>query len=219
MFKLILFDFDDTLCLSEEACFNFENEIAMSMGLEPMDRSIHRITWGQSLKDAIKERIPGINVGEFMRRFDKMLPQAIKDGKMDTVTNKNLAVLDELKADGKKLAVVTSRSYIEVKPMLSLDHPLGTRIDAFYHRDNSEHLKPDPRVFNKPLYELDVTPQETVYIGDSLKDGFAAKGAGLSFIAVLESGLVGKPAFANVGIEVDFFADDFTDCLDFILQH
>lgn len=219
MIKLVLFDFDDTLCLSEESCFNFENEVAVSMGLKPMDRAIHRITWGQSLREAIKERIPGINAGEFMRRFDKMLPQAIKDGRMDAISEKNLAVLDQLKAAGKKLAVVTSRSYIEVKPMISLDHPLGTRIDAFYHRDNSEHLKPDPRVFTKPLYELDVTAQETVYVGDTLKDGFAAKGADLNFIAVLESGLVNKQEFANVNIDVDFYADDFTDCLDFILKH
>lgn len=219
MIKLVLLDFDDTLCLSEEACFHFENEIAMSMGLTPMDRAIHQITWGQSLKHAISERIPGINVGEFMRRFDKMLPQAIKDGKMDQISTKNLAALDQLQAAGKQLAVVTSRSYIEVKPMLSLDHPLGTRIDAFYHRDNSPHLKPDPRVFNKPLYELDVSPQEVVYVGDSLKDGFAAKGAGLSFVAVLESGLVGKQAFANVNLTVDHYAEKFEDCVEFILQH
>jgi phosphoglycolate phosphatase-like HAD superfamily hydrolase len=219
MIKLVLLDFDDTICLSEESCFNFENEIAISMGLKPMDRTIHRITWGQNLKEAIKERIPGINAGEFMRRFDKMLPEAIKNGRMDAIPERNLAVLDKLKADGKKIAVVTSRSYIEVKPMISLDHPLGTRIDAFYHRDNSEHLKPDPRVFNKALYEFDVTPQETVYVGNALKDGFAAKGADLYFVAVLESELISKQDFANVNIEVDAYADKFTDTLDFILQH
>ncbi len=219
MIKLVLLDFDDTICLSEESCFNFENEIAVSMGLKPMDRTIHRITWGQNLKEAIKERIPGINAGEFMRRFDKMLPEAIKNGRMDAIPERNLAVLDKLKADGKKIAVVTSRSYIEVKPMISLDHPLGTRIDAFYHRDNSEHLKPDPRVFNKALYEFDVTPQETVYVGNALKDGFAAKGADLYFVAVLESELISKQDFANVNIEVDAYADKFTDTLDFILQH
>jgi len=219
MIKLVLLDFDDTICLSEESCFNFENEIAVSMGLEPMDRTIHRITWGQNLKEAIKERIPGINVGEFMRRFDKMLPKAIEEGRMDAIPERNLAVLDKLKENGKKIVVVTSRSYVEVKPMISLYHPLGNRIDAFYHRDNSDHLKPDPRVFNKVLYEFDVTPNETVYVGNALKDGFAAKGADLYFIAVLESELITKQAFINVNIDVDFYADKFTDSLDFILQH
>ena len=154
-----------------------------------------------------------------MRLFDKMLPQAIKNGVMDAVPATNLAVLDKLKEAGKKIAIVTSRSYIEVKPMISLDHPLGSRIDAFYHRDNSDHLKPDPRVFNKALYEFDVTPNEAVYVGNALKDGFAAKGADLYFVAVLESGLVSKQDFANVNINVDFYADKFTDSLDFILQH
>ncbi len=36
MIKLILVDFDDTLCLSEKACFHVENEIAAELGFSPM---------------------------------------------------------------------------------------------------------------------------------------------------------------------------------------
>jgi HAD superfamily hydrolase (TIGR01549 family) len=212
-------DFDDTLCLSEESCFNFENQIAVSMGLKPMSRTIHQITWGQNLKDAIKERVPGIDNEEFMKRFEEQVPDAIQNGTFDNVPERNIKVLDELKNAGKKLAVVTSRSFGEVKFMMDKTHPLSSRIDMFYHRDNSEHLKPDPRVFNKALYEFDVAPFECVYVGDTLKDGFATKEAGMEFIAVLESGLVSKEAFKNVNIPVDFYAQKFTDILPYILSH
>jgi phosphoglycolate phosphatase len=219
MFKLVILDFDDTLCQSEESCFRFENIIAGQMGYEPMSRTIHQITWGQNLKQAIVERFPGIDADEFMKRFEEAVPDAIKDGTFDPISKENLEVLEALMKAGKKVTIVTSRSLGEVKHMLDETHPLNKYINKIYHRDNSEHLKPDPRIFNKVLYEFDVTPHEAVYVGDTLKDGFCAKEAGMEFIAVLESGLVTEHTFKNVNIPVDFFAKKFTDILPYILQH
>ena len=62
-------------------------------------------------------------------------------------------------------------------------------------------------------------PIESVYVGDTLKDGFAAKNAGMDFIAVLESGLVMKKSFLNANILVDYFAEKFTDILPYIQQN
>ena len=219
MIKLVLLDFDDTLCLSEEFCFHFENKVAESMGFKSMERKIHKTTWGQHLQEAIQIRIPGIDSKEFMKRFDALVPQAIADGRFDSVPKQNLATLEKIKENGKKIAIVTSRSFIEVKTIMASTHPLSSIIEKFYHRDNMEHMKPDPRVFNKALYEFDVMPIECVYVGDTLKDGFAAKNAGMDFIAVLESGLVPHYSFLNANIQVDFFADKFTDILPYILQN
>ena len=219
MIKLVLLDFDDTLCLSEESCFHFENEVAGTMGFKPMNRKIHKTTWGQHLEESIQDRIPGIDAKEFMKRFEKLAPQAITEGRLDFVPKRNLEVLKKIKEDGKKIVIITSRSFIEVKAIMDPSHPLSGKIDKFYHRDNVEHMKPDPRVFNKALYEFDVMPIECVYVGDTLKDGFAANNAGLDFIAMLESGLVPKNLFLNVNIQVDYFAEKFTDILPYILQN
>ena len=215
----MLLDFDDTLCLSEEFCFHFENEVAGTMGFKPMNRKIHKTTWGQHLEESIQDRIPGIDAKEFMKRFEKLAPQAITEGRLDFVPKRNLEVLKKIKEDGKKIVIITSRSFIEVKAIMDPSHPLSGKIDKFYHRDNVEHMKPDPRVFNKALYEFDVMPIECVYVGDTLKDGFAANNAGLDFIAMLESGLVPKNLFLNVNIQVDYFAEKFTDILPYILQN
>ncbi len=215
----MLLDFDDTLCLSEESCFYFENEVAQSMGFPPMSREIHKQTWGQHLQEAITDRIPGINSIEFMKRFESQVPKAIQEGRFDNVPPHNLAVLETIKDEGKKIALITSRSLIEVQSIMDVSHPLSKRIDAFYHRDNVSHIKPDPRVFNKALFEFDVMPIECVYVGDTLKDGFAAKNAGMDFIAVLESGLVSRDTFKNANIAVDYFAEKFTDILPYIQQN
>ena len=219
MIKLVLLDFDDTLCLSEESCFHFENEVAQSMGFFPMSREVHKATWGQHLQEAIIERIPGINAELFMKHFEEQVPTAIKNGTFDSVPAQNLAILETIKEEGKKIAIVTSRSLIEVRAIMDKSHPLNGLVDKFCLRDNLEHMKPDPRVFNKALYESDVMPIECAFVGDTLKDGFAAKNAGMDFIAVLESGLVMKESFLNANIQVDYFAEKFTDILPYIQQN
>ena len=116
---------------------------------------------------------------------------------------------------GKRLAILTSRSLSEMRHLLHESHPINQKIEKIYHQENSEYLKPDPRVFNQVIDYFDVLPSECVYIGDTVSDAAAAKGAGTHFIAVLESGLKRKKDFD--GQNVDFFADKFPDILKYVL--
>lgn len=211
MFKLVLLDFDDTLCLTEEACFSFENALAQEMGFSPMTHEMHKSNWGKPLQDIISERIPGIDPAGFMGLVRKRMPEYIKEGKLDTISEENLHTLHQLRQAGKILSVVTSRSIIEAEHLLHETHPLNGLLDGFYHRDNLEYLKPDPRVFAKVLMDFQLKPNECVYVGDSVSDAIAAKGARMQFIAVLESGLRIKEDFSEQ--EADFFASKFTDIL------
>lgn len=217
MIKVVLLDFDDTLCLTEEACFLLENAIGEEMGFRPMSRDVHKKTWGKPLQDIIPIRIPGIDAKQFMTLMEKRLPEYIEKGMLDIVPGKNLETLSKLKENGKQLAIVTSRSLVEVTHLLHENHPLTNLLDAFYHRDNLEYLKPDPRVFEKVLSDFSANPGECIYIGDSVSDAKAAKGAGMHFIAVMESGLRTDKDFTKE--HVDFFAEKFTDILPYILSH
>lgn len=67
MIRAVVIDFDDTLCLTEEACFDLENEVLRRIGRKPQTRSIHKSTWGRPLFEAIKVRSPGVDVEEFRR--------------------------------------------------------------------------------------------------------------------------------------------------------
>lgn len=78
-----------------------------------------------------------------------------------------------------------------------------------------EFKKPDPRVFDEILKYFSVRPDESIYVGDTLGDAKCAKEAGLQFIAVLENGLNTKKDFDN--IPIDFFAEKFSDILDYVL--
>lgn len=217
MIKLVLLDFDDTLCLTESVCWRIENELAGKMGFTPMTHETHLKNWGKPLQIAIEERIPGIDGDEFMHLMDKELPKYIEAGTADKISSENLDILRKLRDKKKKVGILTSRSLSEIRHLLDNKHPLSQLTDAFYHKDNLEYLKPDPRVFTDALYQFDCLPDEVIYVGDAVSDAMAAKGAGLHFIAVLEAGIWTKGDFT--GQHVDFFANKFTDILPYILSH
>lgn len=208
MIKAVILDFDDTLCLTEAACFELENEALQAMGRKLQQRNIHRQTWGQPLYEAIKVRSPGIDVHEFRRVVEGRRSVWAAEKRADHLPPARLAVLDDLLAAGDQLFILTSRTHAELEHLLAPDHDLAKRVKAFYYRDIMEFHKPDPRAFDLLLREHTAKPEECVYVGDSPSDAAAAKQAGLHFIASLESGLRTKQDFK------DFPVDAFIDHLN-----
>ncbi len=210
MIKLILIDFDDTLCMTEAERFHIENEIAIKMGHAPMTRATHQKHWGEkTLSESIKDRIPGINADAFMLQLEHTLAESIQNGNVDSIPEKNYKTLGILKKHGYKIAILTSRSQMEVAHLMKKTHPLAQYIDGFYNKDNTGFVKPNPRVFEKALEDFKVKPSEVVYIGDGVGDAQCSNDAKIHFIAIMESGLRKRDSFNNV--TVDAFVDTFTD--------
>jgi len=209
MINAVIVDFDDTLCLTEEATFKLENEILRQMGRPPQSRQIHKATWGQPLFEAITLRSPGVDVKQFETLSTKILAKWVEDGHIDIIAQANLRALDKLLGMDKDLYVLTSRTHIELAHILEPDHELAKRVKAFYYRDIMTHHKPDPRAFTILLQEHDLTPERCVYVGDSPSDAAAANGAQIRFIASLESGIRTKADFSDY--TVDAFIEHFSD--------
>lgn len=209
MIEAVIIDVDDTLCLTEAACYEMENETLVAMGRVPMTRQVHVSTWGQPLFEAIVKRSPGIDVEAFKAAYHPIIAAYTSSGKLDSIPEANYRALDRLVAMSKMLMVLTSRTQGELEHMLAPDHLLAGRIKAFYHRDNTEYHKPDPRVFDELLAHHNLRPDECVYVGDSISDAVASKEAGLKFIASLESGLRQKSDFHPE--QVDAFIYKFPD--------
>jgi phosphoglycolate phosphatase len=214
MIKLVIIDFDDTLSLAETVFFKIENYIAKKLGYSPMTRETHRKNWGKPIEEAILERIPGIDPEAFMKIHREIFPKLVLERKVDVVSDNNIETLRKLTNDGKRLAILTNRSSHEVKHLLDKSHHLNKWIEKIYHTDNSKYLKPDPRAFDQIIEDFNVKRHEVIYIGDSIGDAISAKGAGIHFIALLESKLRTKVDFKSVN--VDFFAQKFPEILSYI---
>jgi phosphoglycolate phosphatase len=130
----VILDFDDTLCMTEEACLKIENEALKAIGREPMSREIHKSTWGKPLFEAIELRSPGVDVKEFKKVFLSTFPKSVKSGKLDYISEHNLKALDKLIGSGKTLLVLTSRIEAELAHVMSPSYPLYDRIETFYYK-------------------------------------------------------------------------------------
>lgn len=207
--RAVVLDIDDTLVLTEAACFALENEVLGAIGRPPMERTIHHATWGQPLLDAMLIRSPGISLDDFVSTYQPLMSRYIRDGRLDVVSEANLAALDDLRRAGLQIMILTSRTRTEVEHFLLPDHALAARITAIYHADNTAHPKPDPRAFDELLAHSGLAPGQCVYVGDSPTDAQAANGAGVRFIANLASGLRRPEDFTDH--HVDAFVPTFSE--------
>jgi phosphoglycolate phosphatase len=189
MIKAVIVDVDDTLCLTEAASFDLENEVLARMGRPPMPRTVHLSTWGDPLLDAMALRSPGLDLHRFAELFPVAHQEYLAAGRLDVIPPENLRALDQLVEAGRTVLLLTSRAEAEVEHMLAPDHVLAGRVSAGYHQGNTRFRKPDPRAFDELLAETGFTPEDCVYVGDSPGDAMAAGGAGIRFIACLQSGV------------------------------
>ncbi|MEV0902943.1 HAD hydrolase-like protein [Actinoplanes sp. NPDC049802] len=189
MIRAVIVDVDDTLCMTEAASFVLENEVLAAMGRPPMSRELHLATWGDPLLEAMPRRSPGIDLQEFGPLFQTAMERHVADGLLDVIPPENLDALDALIESDRSVLLLTSRAESEIRHMLEPGHAIAGRVSGAYHRGNTRYGKPDPRAFDELLAHTGLSPAQCVYVGDSPGDAVAAGGAGLAFIACLQSGV------------------------------
>ncbi|MFB4278251.1 HAD family hydrolase [Nonomuraea sp. MTCD27] len=216
MIRAVVIDVDDTLCLTEEVCFELENDVLARIGGGPMSRAAHVATWGLPLLEAMPRRSPGVDLDAFTAAYGDVLREYVTAGRLDVVVPENLRALDELAAAGRSLMLLTSRTEAEMAHLMAPDHVLGGRLDAVYHAGNMRFAKPDPRAFDELLAATGLEPRQCLYVGDSPGDAQAANGAGLRFIACMQSGLRRRADFDPY--HVDAFIDAFPEMVDAVAR-
>lgn len=201
MIKAIILDFDDTLCMTMQACYKIDNALVQQLGHPSISKEIYQQTWGLDYDIATSLRAPGIDVNQFRKLLAQELPKYIQSGEYDAISDERIAVLKKLREQGKKVLVLTNRDVLELQHILHPEHKLAELVEAFYYKSNMKYHKPDPRAFAHIESEHRWKPHECVYVGDSVGDAVAAKGAGLHFIASLESGLRKKSDFKSCPVD------------------
>jgi putative hydrolase of the HAD superfamily len=93
----------------------------------------------------------------------------------DTVT-----VLGRLRADGKRIGVVSNIPW-DIRPRFS-DSGFADLIDTFALSYEHGVEKPDPRLFDIALAELDVPPENALYVGDDPAADGGAIAVGLKVV-------------------------------------
>lgn len=181
MFKAAIFDLDGTLAYTIDDLRTAMNLMLKDMGYP--ERSV------QEIHDAIN-----CGAREFVRRS---LPQEARENEelvdqchktyaayydihyLDTtyLYNGIAETVDELKTKGLKLGVLSNKGDTHTKKLISKLFPEGTFVMVLGN-SGLFPTKPDPTSALYMAKELDVNPEEVLYIGDSNVDMETAKNAG-----------------------------------------
>jgi pyrophosphatase PpaX len=99
-----------------------------------------------------------------------------------------LAVLEQLRLEGRQLGVVTAKRRATVDLAFAVV-PLQHLLDVVVSADDTERHKPNPEPLLHALERLRSDPRGAAYVGDSPFDVRAAKSAGVFAVAVTWGGI------------------------------
>ncbi len=198
MYKLWIFDFDNTLA-------RLEPEVDWAGGrlvLEPYLRSV-------GAPDELFERIPRGNIplydayrtivladGNRRRRLTELRRASEIIEKIELAGVERAKPLDgaletlaALKNSGAAVAIVTSNSSRTIKRWFEVNRAISAdlQLDTIVGRDSGLALKPAPDMVLRALEILSAQPSDAAFVGDSEADLLAAKNSGLRFYGIAAS--------------------------------
>lgn len=203
MVKAILFDLDGTLADTLFALGNTANSVLAEAGLptHPMDAYRQFVGNGaRVLMECAAGRSDEELLARFVAEYDRrcLLDTPPYDGVIET--------LDDLKANGIRLAVVTNKPHEQAVKLVT--HLFGDRFDLVFGNQPCYARKPDPQSSLLAMKTLGVTAEECVFVGDSDVDVETAHAAGLPCIGC-SYGFRGEKELRDAGADdlVYSFAD------------
>ncbi len=180
MLKAVLFDIDGVLLHSEEALyhcfFDCIREFGYSTGLTREELLSHNYGLASQWLSAV---VPNAkNVREMVRWIaDNYTRYLVKYAR---INQDALSVLNELKKQGLKTAIVTNQTREEAQASLSL---LNFPFDAVVNVRDVKHPKPSPEPVLLALKKLGgLQANEVLFVGDTPADYSAGKDAGVRVV-------------------------------------
>jgi len=187
--RAVVFDLFETLVdYDDRRSREFSAELARRTGREPDD--FHRI-WieGRPLRETGPMEPYLVSLGidqeaihdflELRRSFTREVLGGARPGAVET--------LRELRARGIRLGLITvcSEDTVDVWP----ETPFAGLFDAEVFSSTCGLRKPDPRIYELVLEQLDVKPSEALFVGDGANDELAgAERVGMRVILVHRPG-------------------------------
>ena len=177
----VLFDLDGTLIDSSEGVVRSFNYVFQRIGVPLPDPAAIKATIGYPLRESFRQ-FTDHDFDECYRLFQEkanevLVPSAfLLPGVEDT--------LHHLFDRGYRLGVATTKNRGHLVGILERLN-VARYFQEVSGGDEVKRVKPDPEILRLTLRKLNRTPETSVYVGDTVLDVRAARGAGMTAISVL----------------------------------
>jgi pyrophosphatase PpaX len=184
-YPVVLFDFDGTIVDSGAIIMaSFRHAAQEVLEREIADIQVTAMLGGASLHEQMAAIAPD-RVDELVvayRRHNEPLHDELEccAGMLD--------VLDRLRAEGRRLGIVTAKRRATVE-LAFARLPLRDYFEVIIGADDTARHKPDPEPILLALERLGAEPGDAAYVGDSPFDIGAARAAGVHAIGVTWGGI------------------------------
>ncbi len=184
-YELYLFDFDNTLYDTVQGINDLLSQVLPSVGLEydpskislylstTLDNLFHQEGMDDDKRERLAKALRMIKASDNYRGA-KPFPEAAE-------------VLGELKARGKRMAIVSGKAVHKIENLLA-DDGLGHLPEFVIGWEDTERHKPYPDPILLAMSRFDIPPERCVYVGDSSSDPIAAEAAGIDSVVVRRAG-------------------------------
>jgi len=182
--KLAVFDLDGTLIDTIDDIRFALNTTLAHYKFPPLTKPEVMAAIGDSVDQMLKTAVrhsPEVDITEFRAHYRDLYRSQIDahsqlyDGVRD--------VLDQLRSDGIKMAVLTNKPENPARRLITL-FKLGHYFEIVAGPDTYNSQKPDPVGLQSIMSAVGATPQETVMIGDGDTDVLTGKAAGTRTISL-----------------------------------
>ena len=179
VYNTFVFDLDGTLLDTLPDLVELTNEALREQGFPSRTRDeIHSFV-GAGAEALIRLAVPATATSEqadaTIRRWKELYP--IIGNKLTRAYPHMVETLQELKGRGVRLGVLSNKFDAGVHDVINLYLP--DIFDVMHGESEEIPRKPDPTGLLRTIAELDSTPAQTVYVGDSGTDVAVSRNAGV----------------------------------------
>lgn len=189
MIRAVIFDLDGTLADTLTSIADFGNRALLSCGLEPIEKDTYRYLVGNG-RDVLIRRMVERSHGSFdpdlYEKAGAFYDAAYAEDPLHLVAPfpHIPELLQRLQAEGILCVVLSNKPHDMTQAVVQGLFPEGT-FRLVYGQQKGVPVKPDPTAARRILQELELTPEECLYVGDTGTDMKTGKNAGFFTVGVL----------------------------------
>ena len=179
-----LFDFDYTLADSSRGIVICFRNVLQRHGYKDITDTAIKRTIGKTLEDSFSILTGITDMDQLIALKEEYSEEENQHMNRNTrLFTDPLPTLHKLRRQGARIGIISTKNRFRIEEFMKMHLPQGW-FDIIIGMEDVSRAKPDPEGLLLAIEKLKVSPEETLYIGDSTVDAQTAVSAGVCFAGI-----------------------------------